>query len=119
MAKILILYLDLNNSQDKKFIIMAPIEFPRMITINFRGLNKLKFNTKNGKSAMQCLKPHNINIMIEKTVIILFLFETAMCIHIPHNEPKINNANNPQENLLHAVVIDGQNISVLACKKII
>ena len=89
---------------------MAPIEFPRTIEINFSRLTKLKFNNKNGKSAMQCLNPHNINIMIEKTVIILFLFETAICIHMPHNKPKINNENDPQENLLHAVVSDGKNI---------
>ena len=50
---------------------MAPIEFPRTIEINFNRLTKLKSNIKNGKSAMQCLNPHNINIMIEKTVIIL------------------------------------------------
>ena len=97
---------------------MAPIEFPITIEINFNRLTKLKSNIKNGKSAMQCLNPHNINIMIEKTVMILFLFETAICIHIPHNKPKINNENELQENLLHAVVSDGQNIFSLACKKI-
>ena len=63
---------------------------------------------------MQCLNPHNINIMIEKTVMILFLFETAICIHIPHNKPKINNENELQENLLHAVVSDGQRYFIFA-----
>ena len=105
--------------QDKKFIITAPTEFPITTEINFSRLIKLKFNTKNGKSAIQCRNPHNINIMIEKTVIIVFLFETAICIHMPHSKPKTNNENNPQENLLQADVNDGQNISVLACKKII
>ena len=66
---------------------IAPIELPKTIIINFIKFWILKLRSKNGKSAMQWRNPHNINVITEKTVIICFLLETAIYMHIPHKIP--------------------------------
>ena len=77
---------------------MAPIEFPTNTEINFSRLLKLKFNTKNGNSAMQCLNPNIANAMIQKKVIITFFFKLMICIHTPHNKLLISNEIGSREN---------------------
>ena len=76
------------------------MEFPKIITINLQKLINEKFSAKYGKSAIQCSYPDNINIIIQKIVMIFSLVCTATNINTPHSMPYKNSSANPYENFI-------------------